>query len=92
MTSRPVPCSSLLSCAALCLAVPWHASKPDAITYTGTISACEKAQQWITATTLLQKMQQLHVKPFKRALKLEGNISLSLSQKKYIYICIYMSD
>ena len=34
----------------------------DVITYSATISACEKGQQWITATTLLREMQQRHMK------------------------------
>ena len=39
----------------------WH-MKPNTITYYAAISACEKGQQWITATTLLREMQQWHMK------------------------------
>ena len=35
----------------------------DVITYNATISACEKGQQWITAVSLLQEMQQWHMEP-----------------------------
>merc|ERR1711907_889494 len=34
----------------------------DTITYSAAISACERGQQWITATTLLREMQQWHMK------------------------------
>ena len=37
--------------------------KPNTITYNGSISACEKGQQWMTATALLREMQQWHMKP-----------------------------
>ena len=37
--------------------------KPNTITYSASISACEKGQRWITETILLQEMQQWHVKP-----------------------------
>ena len=35
----------------------WH-MKPDVITYSSSISACEKGQQWITAMSLLRETQQ----------------------------------
>ena len=35
---------------------------PNTITYSAASSACEKGQQWITATTWLREMQQWHMK------------------------------
>ena len=35
----------------------WH-MLADVITYSATISACEKGQQWIAAMSLLREMQQ----------------------------------
>ena len=36
-------------------------TEPDVITYSATISACEKGQRWITAVALLREMQHRHL-------------------------------
>ena len=37
--------------------------RPDVITYSATISVCEKGQQWITVVALLREMQQWKMHP-----------------------------